>query len=331
MFNIFIDSQIWLSFYKLSNEDLEQLKQLNMLLEKEIKLFLTQQVVDEVRRNRENVIAETLKGFEKSPELAFPTFVKAYPEYTDLKIKLTDLQQAHKDWLAKIKDDIKNRELLADKIIDDIFNNEKNVLPVTNEIIEKSMIRYNRGNPPGKEKSYGDAINWEILLDKCKTYKSLYFLGNDKDYLSIDKNSFSPFLLNEWKRIKKSDIILCKTLSSFFNEYTNLLKLGNIEIEIDNIIKELENSGSFSTTHNKISKLIKFDLDVFNDDQIEWLCEIAVTNDQVLSIIEDSDIKEFYTNILIRYDEKNEIINPPDSVVKVNIKLDSPNINILPF
>lgn len=69
---------------------------------------------------------------------------------------------------------------------------------------------------------------------------------------------------------KDKKIILRKTLSSFFNEYTNLLKLGNIEIEIDNIIKELEISGSLSTTHSKISKLIKFDLNVFNDDQIEW-------------------------------------------------------------
>lgn len=332
MLNVFIDSQIWLSFYKLSSEDLEQLKKLKGLLKKEIKLFITQQVVDEVKRNRESVILETLKGFERSPDIQFPTFVKGYSEYTNIKNVLTELQENHKEWLEQIKKDIRNQTLVADEIIAEIFN-PKAIMPIADKIVQKAKLRYNRGNPPGKDKSYGDAINWELLIDSCPQEETLYFIGNDKDFLSIDKSEFSPFLKDEWQTVKGSKIILCKTLSNFFNQHTHLIKLADTEQEVNDAIKELEASGSFAKTHSVISTLQKFSEDVFTEDQIEWLCKIAIENSQVQSIIDDLDVNVFLTKIvkLFGKESKEEYVDTPNSIWEVNQKLNYPNKKILPF
>ena len=59
------------------------------------------------------------------------------------------------------------------------------------------------GNPPGKDNKYGDAVNWECLLDNVPNGEDLYFISADKDYRSlIHHENMNPFLIKEWK-IKK--------------------------------------------------------------------------------------------------------------------------------
>ena len=48
---LFIDSNIWLSIYHFTNDDLEQFKKLKDLINRDIKLFIPLQVYDEVIRN----------------------------------------------------------------------------------------------------------------------------------------------------------------------------------------------------------------------------------------------------------------------------------------
>jgi hypothetical protein len=60
--NLFIDTNIFLSFYHLSSDDLEELRKLGVLLDKKkVTLLLPKQVIDEYRRNREVKIADALK------------------------------------------------------------------------------------------------------------------------------------------------------------------------------------------------------------------------------------------------------------------------------
>ena len=61
--NLFIDTNIFLSFYYLSSDDLEELNKLAVLLQQsEVTLFLTNQVVEEFRRNRENRLPAVVNG-----------------------------------------------------------------------------------------------------------------------------------------------------------------------------------------------------------------------------------------------------------------------------
>ena len=86
-------------------------------------------------------------------------------------------------------------------------------------MINKGITRFRLGNPPGKNKSYGDAIIWETLLQDFLNEKELHFVGLDKDFVSkLDKNKFSEYLLNEWKEKKKSKIIPYQYLGEFIKK-----------------------------------------------------------------------------------------------------------------
>jgi hypothetical protein len=72
--NLFIDTNVLLSFYHLTNDDLEELSKLAVLLRnRQVQLFLPEQVADEFRRNRENKIADSLKRLrDQKLNLQFP-------------------------------------------------------------------------------------------------------------------------------------------------------------------------------------------------------------------------------------------------------------------
>lgn len=60
MKNLFIDSNIWLSLYHFTSDDLTQFEKLKDFLDKDIRLWIPHQVYDEVLRNREAKIQDLL-------------------------------------------------------------------------------------------------------------------------------------------------------------------------------------------------------------------------------------------------------------------------------
>ena len=80
---IFIDTNVYLKFYHYSNDELEELRKLIVLIEQEeITLYVPRQVYNEFTRNREVKIADALKTFKEDKlNNSFPIFLKEYPEY----------------------------------------------------------------------------------------------------------------------------------------------------------------------------------------------------------------------------------------------------------
>ena len=91
MKHLFLDSNIWLSLYSFTNDDLEQFEKLERLIDKDIHIVITKQVCDEVMRNRESKIKDALKDF-KIGTLSFPAFSKGYSEYEDIKREYNKLK-----------------------------------------------------------------------------------------------------------------------------------------------------------------------------------------------------------------------------------------------
>ena len=59
--NLFLDTNVYLGFYKLSGDDLEQLKKLVIAVRDQgTTLLLTEQTRDEFERNREKTAADSL-------------------------------------------------------------------------------------------------------------------------------------------------------------------------------------------------------------------------------------------------------------------------------
>jgi len=327
--NIFIDTNIFLSFYHFTSDDLEELRKLAVLLEKKIIcLILPNQVVDEFYRNREKKIADAIKRLhDQRLNLQFPQFCKDYKEYEELRKLQKDYATLHAGLLAKINDDITNEKLKADATIKDLFKLGTNK-SVDEAIIQKARLRIELGNPPGKSGSLGDAINWETLIKTVPGGEKLYFITDDKDYTSPkDENVFNGFLLKEWTDKKKEKLVFYKSLSDFFKEHFPEITLAS-EMKKDLLIRDLANSNSFTKTHEIVAQLNKYR--EFTSVQANAIVSATIANNQIYWIINDPDVKDFITGIISGKDK--QISQAALNELKEYLKSkDSEDENDMPF
>ena len=309
--NLFIDTNILLSFYHLTDEDLEELRKLIVLIEQgEIVLFLPSQVQDEFKRNRDGKIADGLKRLtdQRLPS-QFPAICKHYDEYDALRKLVREYDEVRNSLLDKMNADISDRKLKADQITEDLFSQAR-VVQVDETIVLAAQTRCDTGNPPGKRGSLGDALNWETVLASVPDAEDLYFISDDSDYASaLDKNAFDSFLLGEWQRKKMSDLVFYRRLSSFFKDQFPEIKLAS-EVKKEMLIRGLSSSPNFATTHTLIGRLSAFS--EFTRPQLNALVNAAVMNNQVHQIMGDPDIWEFF-NALIKGRER--LVDEEDLVV----------------
>lgn len=312
MKNLYLDSNIWLSLYHFSHDDLEQFMKLKKQLGKTIKLFIPMQTHDEVYRNRDAKILDSLKKF-KELSLNFPTFTKSYPEYKSFTQHFLELKNAHRDWLTKIENDIRDLSLPADRAINDFFTADA-LFACDKEIVDAGKQRYDIGNPPGKDGKYGDAINWECLLRIIPNGEDLYFISNDKDYASpINENQFNLFLRNEWMQKKQSRIVFYKSLDGFLKEHMKDITL-QADQEKDELITELLFSGSFRKTHSVVNQLAEYT--EWSEGQLDDLLRAALDNNQVGWIIGDDDVYEFYSNLMSCLNQKDPVVQKLAEILK---------------
>jgi predicted nucleic acid-binding protein len=295
--NLFIDTNVFLSFFHLSNDDLNELHKLTGLLEnKSITLWLTEQVCDEFFRNRENKISEAVKKLsEQRSKPQFPQICKDYEEYPAIRELQKSYDQKLSALIAKINKDISERTLKADQQIAELFSKAA-IINNTEALVSKARLRMDIGNPPGKNGSLGDAINWEALLENVPKQQKLYLIADDKDYFSIlDEDKPKDFLRDEWSRRKDADVIFYRRISQFFKVHHPEIKLAS-ELEKEIAIRGLAESRSFAETHSAISKISRY-LE-FSKSQASEIAQVALSNSQVNWIICDPDVFDFYSVFL---------------------------------
>jgi hypothetical protein len=294
--NLFIDTNGYLNFYRYSNDDLEELRKLRAAVDAgEIRLFVTSQLQDEFRRNRETVIAQSLKALRESKlPNKFPQMARNYESYKDLREALKIYGELLSSLTEEMEADARGRCLHADAILEGLFSVAV-VIAVTDTTLDKARQRFDLGNPPGKEGSYGDALNWLALLEGVPSEEDLVLITADADYVSkVNPSSLSEFLTVEWKRLKESDVELHSSLTSFFKRHFPTIKLAS-EVEKEAAIRRLAESVNFSETHAAIAKLSNFN--DFSKEQTDALLQVALSNTQVKWIGEDDDVKAFYKSL----------------------------------
>lgn len=294
---LFIDTNVLLNFFRLSSDALEELEKLVAAIKKaEIALILNKQSWDEFWRRREEVIAESIKSFSEAPvPNKFPIILQQYDEFSELTDALKAAQKAKEKLVNNLKKDVADQSTQADKLIDDIFSNS-DILPLSDAILTASRLRIERGNPPGKKNSIGDAIHWEFMLNCVPEGEDLFLVTNDSDFISaVDKDQISQFLKAEWEALKKSQVHRYKTLSSFFSSQYSEIKLAE-DFEKVGYISQLVNSNSFATTHSAIASLLSYDN--FSDTQAKRMIEAALENNQIRWILHDDDVYSFYGQLI---------------------------------
>lgn len=295
--HIFIDTNIYLNFFHYSKDDLEELNKLIVLMDNDkVELYLPRQVLDEFYRNRDTKIADALNRFNQSKlDNQFPQFCKEYEEYNSLKKIIKEYNKEKQALQKRVMIEIEASSLKADTLTANLFR-KATFFETTQELFEKAKLRFDLGNPPGKNKSYGDALNWETLLENVEDSQDLYFIADDKDYNSqIDKSKFNTFLNIQWQNKKSSQIKYYNSLTDFFKEIFPDIKLAT-ELEKDILISKLIDIGSFHNARKILSKLAKYDS--FTSEQANEYVSACLNNSQIYWISDDEDINEYLYNFV---------------------------------
>ncbi|MCU0433683.1 MAG: PIN domain-containing protein [Bacteroidia bacterium] len=311
--NLFIDTNVYLTFYHFSNEDLKELKKLIALINTDnIQLYMPEQTKNEFSRNREVKIADSLdkiRGTKLGNQ--FPMICHSYDEYESMKKAIKNFEVNKNKLLEKLQHDAETETLLADEILNQLFS-KAIFIETSNDILNRSVLRYDIGNPPGKDKSYGDAINWESLLKRVPKSHDLYFISDDKDYYSkLNDKRFNEYLLKEWKKKKSSDLHYFRRLTDFFKSYYPDIEISS-ETEKEIIIRNLFEAYSFENAKSVVRKLIKFDN--FSVKQLNDITAAFISNNQIYWIKDDYVISNAGREII----EKNK--DKIDSILYFNYK-----------
>lgn len=219
--NLFLDTNIWLGLYHSSQEELDELARLSAWMDEgRITLYLTDQVIDEFERNREGQVAGVVRLLlEDLPAEPLPQLCQRYPEHGEMEEAVRRYQEAKDRLIEKLVADAAARTLPADRILAGLFPKARRIA-ITDEIFERARRRFDRGNPPGKEGSYGDALHWECLLAGVPDGEDLVFVTADRDFRSqldfSERGALAPFLAAEWRRVKGSEVRFFRRLSAFF-------------------------------------------------------------------------------------------------------------------
>ncbi len=190
---LFIDTNKYLDLYRIN----EGKKILALLKEQKQYIFVTQQIVNEVQRNKIVAVADFMKDkFQKMglqgfnlPDHLYSTADQSKEISKQMKEISTNIKKVNTEVEAlklSIITQISCSEDEVSKALSSIF---ANAVPHTAEQLQRARERKELGNPPGKSAgSIGDQLNWEQVLTHFKEKKRLWIISGDSDYGLLHDN-----------------------------------------------------------------------------------------------------------------------------------------------
>jgi hypothetical protein len=180
---------------------------------------VTQQIVDEVQRNKINVAANFLN--QKFQELKLQTFnVPDHLSGANTGQDKTILQQmsAIRQTIKSVNDEV---DAFAIGIMGQISSSEDEVSKALSPIfanaishspdeLQKARDRRELGNPPGKSSNpIGDQLTWEQILTHFKGKKRLWIISRDGDYGTVygGKGFLNQFLYDELCKVSSDPVV----------------------------------------------------------------------------------------------------------------------------
>ncbi|PIF59815.1 PIN domain-containing protein [Flavobacterium sp. 2] len=255
---IYIDANIYLGFYNTNRPEYKKL--LNSLIELEKKIFFTEQIANEIDRNKLNIFKQSIENYTRQVSLS----ATKLPEHLDDtgNTKLTDwnkqrlvlesqINASNKD-LAPILDDVLHDIAISkDKISQDLNIIYQNAVKANKKEFEDAQKRREIGNPPGKRTDpLGDQLSWEQLLSIIPKIKKLWIISNDRDYFTEYKKKLylNPILHKDLQLINPNlEIKTYNVLSEALRDYDKQEKISAIpkkeELDIISKVESLDLTG----------------------------------------------------------------------------------------
>ncbi len=223
---IFIDTNIYLNYFRSDKEKLASLEALNKLLKgKKLKLIIPRQIIDEYTRRRSGVVEETrdiLLTRKKQLAASVPVapFLGKFEEMKKLREGIKESEHTYDELVEKYDEETDDEKTASDKLIKKTFS-LGNKHKETKKILDNAFTRYLKGNPPRKSNfSYGDAIIWETLLAKAIN-DNLVIITQDSDFIEKKKGNqvLQSYLQKEWEEKSSKKIELYVSLGEFINKF----------------------------------------------------------------------------------------------------------------
>lgn len=242
---LFIDTNIWLDFYRHRNEAaLQLLEHIEALADQ---LIVTYQLETEFKKNRQAAMLEGIQGLKAPASLSRPGI---FSDDKDVEVVARNLKDAE----ARIKnmrlrmiralekpgshDPVyKTCQRLFHKKDELVLNRENNMKKV---IRRKAFRRFLHGCPPRKnnDTSLGDAFNWEWMLYCAQKRKTgLVIVSRDGDFgLTLEGKSY----VNDHLRQEFSERVSRKRALLLFSHLSEALKHFKIRVSAQEAKAEKE-------------------------------------------------------------------------------------------
>ena len=198
---LFLDANQYLNFYRL----IAGKRLLDSLEEQKAYIFVSNQIVDEVVRNKLRVATFFFsQQFKDIRDMGVPDHLLGVGDERTTEIRKTlDQSRKARSELIELAGDTLSRISRSDDEVSQRLNAlfDKAVSPNADEI-KRAGERRERGNPPGKSNDpLGDQLTWEQFLTHCKRGGSnrLWIVTNDEDFGTKWERRFflNPLLIQD--------------------------------------------------------------------------------------------------------------------------------------
>jgi PIN domain len=298
--HLFIDANVFLSFYEASPDALLELAKIAAVIEAgKATLWLPDQVRREFWKNREGSIGLALREFEKSSGFgSVPRLVREHAQFKQLTELAGTVEKKKAEIVAHVMHEVADEKTAADREVRRLFDLAREI-DTSGEIFVEAHERALRRSPPGKQDGLGDRLAWVALLKAVPANAELHVISVDGDFASeMNQNEIKPYLQAEWAKKKRGVVKLWKRASQFlaahFPDATSA-----IAIEQTLMVESLEKSPNFATTHSLIAEFS--DLSHLSQSLVDRLANAILNNSQIRRLRGDDDVKKFITDFLCKY------------------------------
>lgn len=242
---IFVDTNIFLDFYRLGGEAAD--RQLKALERHKKALIICEQVWMEFLKNRQKVISDSIKQIKKPTSTPVPPIVTEFQPAKLMSKKSKEATNYFKKTISRVEKILKD-PMSHDpvyKSVARIFksNSEFNLKRPSKERFEIRNLarkRFVLGYPPRKKNdtSIGDAINWEWIVrcaEKSNENHNILIVSRDGDYgISYGDEA----ILNDWLYREFKDRISRKRKIELTSKLTLALKRLDEEVAEEDVAEE---------------------------------------------------------------------------------------------
>lgn len=249
---LFIDTNIWLDFYRARNDaGLALLKHAEAVSGS---IIVNYQLESEFKKNRQAAILEGMQELKPPSQIPRPAIFSDARSTQILNKNLKEVEKRVKDLKQRLTKALENPTANDPvyQICQRIFHKSDSLIltrddPRKTTIRRKAFRRFLHGCPPRKKNdtSYGDAFNWEWMIS-CATAENaeLVIVSRDSDFGAVFDNKVyvNDHLRQEFsERVsKKRKLFLYTRLSEALKHFAIPVSAKEVEAETEMVQTKLE-------------------------------------------------------------------------------------------